>query len=189
MIRGDFLLVDDKRRAGQWTPHGTPDWAAHALTGVPLFTGISRRHLRKIVGLISVREYGDGVRAVRAGSKGEAFHIVLDGKALVELPGGDEIVLKPGDAFGDLALIDGAPRSATVIAEARAYIRAHRARRLPPSVRDELTAAMAVGLLPGLVCRGAIANWRRPASFEAFERTSTNSMRETARQLDVPTAV
>jgi CRP-like cAMP-binding protein len=149
MIRGDFLLVDERRRADPWRNQGTPDWAAHALTGVPLFQGVSRRHLRKIIKLIAVREYGDGVRVVRVGSKGEAFHIVLEGKALVELPGGDEIVLKPGDAFGELALIDGAPRSATVIASQGLYTgRIERAdfRRL---LRDE--PAIAAGLLPGLV--------------------------------------
>jgi CRP-like cAMP-binding protein len=149
MIRGDFLMIDDRRRAGAWTPQGTPDWAAHALTGVPLFQGVGKRHLRKIIKLIGVQEYGDGVRVVRAGAKGESFHIVLDGRALVELAGGDEIVLKPGDAFGELALIDGAPRAATVVASHGLYtgrIGGADFRRL---LRDE--PAIAVGLLPGLV--------------------------------------
>jgi CRP-like cAMP-binding protein len=149
MIRGDFLLIEDTHRGEMWTPHGQPDWAVHALAAVPLFGGIGRRHLRRVIKLIVVREYGAGVRVVRVGSRGEAFHIVLDGKALVELPGGEEIVLRPGDGFGELALIDGAPRSATVIASnglttgriARADFR-----RL---IREE--PAVAVGLLPGLV--------------------------------------
>jgi hypothetical protein len=49
---------------------------------VPLFQGVGRRHLRRIIELLSV-EYGDGVPVVRKGSKGEAFHIVLDGEAMV----------------------------------------------------------------------------------------------------------
>jgi CRP-like cAMP-binding protein len=143
------MLTEDIRRGERFTPHGQPDWAVHALAGVPLFKGVGRRHLRRVIKLIVVREYGDGVRVVRVGSHGEAFHIVLDGKALVEVPGGDEIVLKPGDAFGELALIDGAPRSASVIASQGLMTgRIGRAdfRRL---IREE--PAVAVGLLPGLV--------------------------------------
>ncbi len=149
MIRGDFLLNKDMLRDAPWTPHGQPDWAVRALAGVPLFKDVNRRHLRRIVKLIVVREYGQGARVVRVGSRGEAFHIVIDGKAFVELPGGEEIVLEPGDAFGELALIDGAPRAATVVAgEGLMTGRIARAdfRRL---LRDE--PAVAVGLLPGLV--------------------------------------
>jgi CRP-like cAMP-binding protein len=149
MIRGEFLEIEDRRRAARWTPPGGPSRTAPLLAGVPLFESVSRRHLRKIIELVSVEEYGEGVAVVREGSKGEAFHIVLEGKALVELPGGDEIVLKPGDAFGELALIDGAPRSATVVAGrglCTGRIKRADFRRL---LRDE--PAIAVGLLPGLV--------------------------------------
>jgi len=148
MIRGDFLLIEDTHRGESWA-HGQPDWAVRALATVPLFSGVSRRHLRRVIKLIAVREYGDGVRVVRVGSRGEAFHIVLDGKALVEVPGGDEIVLKPGDGFGELALIDGAPRAATVIAS-RGLVSGRIARAdFRRLIREE--PAVAVGLLPGLV--------------------------------------
>lgn len=149
MIRGDFMLVGDLRKTEPWTPHGQPDWAVRALSGVPLFTGMSRRHLRRVVKLVKVREYGQGVRVVRLGSRGDAFHIVLDGKAFVEAPKGDELVLTPGDCFGELALFDGAPRAATVIAgEGLMTGQIGRAdfRRL---LREEPTVAVA--LLPGLV--------------------------------------
>jgi CRP/FNR family cyclic AMP-dependent transcriptional regulator len=65
------------------------------------------------------------------------------------VPGGDEIVLKPGDAFGELALIDGAPRSVTAVAGpglCTGCVKRADFRRL---LRDE--PAIAVGLLPGLV--------------------------------------
>ncbi len=143
------MLAGDLRKTEPWTPHGQPDWAVRALSGVPLFTGMSRRHLRRVVKLVQVREYGKGVRVVRLGSRGDAFHIVLDGKALVEAPNGDELVLTPGDCFGELALFDGAPRAATVIAgEGLMTGQIGRAdfRRL---LREEPTVAVA--LLPGLV--------------------------------------
>lgn len=149
MIRGDFLAITDAHRGEPWTPSTQPGWATRALAAMPLFSGIGRRHLRRVIKLIAVREYGDGVRVARLGSRGEAFHIVLDGKALVEIPGGHEIVLKPGDGFGELALIDGAPRAASVIASQGLITgRIARAdfRRL---IREE--PAVAVGLLPGLV--------------------------------------
>lgn len=147
-MRGDFLVIEDAMRGEPWTPADQPAWATNALARVPLFAGVGRRHLRKIIKLIGVRTYSDGLAVVRAGSRGEAFFIVLDGKALVRLAGGDEIVLRPGDAFGELALIDGAPRSATVIAD-EGLVAGRMARTdFRRLLRDEPT--IAVALLPGL---------------------------------------
>jgi CRP-like cAMP-binding protein len=87
-----------------------------ALAQVPLFRELSGRHLSRVVRLAELRRYGSGVAVVRAGAPGDAFHILLDGRAQVRPAKGRELILEPGDFFGELALLDGARRAATVVA-------------------------------------------------------------------------
>ena len=60
----------------------------------------------------------DGAEIVRAGEPGDSFHVVLEGEALVTAADGSASnSLEPGDHFGELSLLDGAPRAATVTAD------------------------------------------------------------------------
>jgi CRP-like cAMP-binding protein len=86
------------------------------LSGVPLFQALSRRHLGRVLRLAELRRYGAGATVVREGAQGDAFHIVLDGRAEARPPVGRKRTLAAGDFFGELALLDGAPRAATVVA-------------------------------------------------------------------------
>jgi CRP-like cAMP-binding protein len=54
---------------------------------------------------------------VRAGFSGEGFFAIASGHAHVQRPDGHEVMLAHADFFGDLSLIDGASRNATVVAE------------------------------------------------------------------------
>jgi len=119
------------------------------LERTPLFHALSRRHRRKVAQLAEFRRYEDGATIVRAGERGVAFYVVLDGEARVVTPDGLERRLTVGDCFGELSLLDGAPRAATVSA-AGALTTARIARfDFSRLLREEPT--LAVGLLPGLV--------------------------------------
>ena len=132
-----------------WTPDPSPAWLTAILGQVPLFRGLRKDDLRVVAGLIEMRHYVTGVRVVRAGAPGDALHVILDGHAAVQPEAGGGHSLAPGDFFGELALLDGAPRSATVVASeglTTARLPGPAFRRL---LREE--PAIAAGLLPGLV--------------------------------------
>ena len=144
----------ESRPGTEWNDHGQTrslpqNWVTLVLAKVPLFGGLSKRDLQTVSGLVVVRQYADGVSVVRLGARADGMHVVLDGNALVQPAAGQERRLGPGDFFGELALIDGAPRAATVIADGQlTTVKIGRA-----GFRDLLgdEPLVAVGLLPGLV--------------------------------------
>ena len=91
------------------------------LAGVPLFSELSRRHLHRLADLADTARYPSGRVIVEAGRPGNAFFVLAVGGAKVyrgKLPTGRPIArFGPGDFFGEMALLDGGPRSATVVAD------------------------------------------------------------------------
>jgi len=87
-----------------------------ALGSVPLFAGLGKRNLRKVAGAATVAHIPAGQHVVREGFTAEAFYVLLDGEARVT---GTPVPtrLGAGDFCGELALLDGSPRSASVLAE------------------------------------------------------------------------
>jgi len=83
---------------------------------IPLFGALNKRHLRRVIRLAELKRYKAGETVVRVGARGDAFYVILDGQARVETPDGHGHALESGDFFGELALLDGAPRSSTVTA-------------------------------------------------------------------------
>jgi CRP-like cAMP-binding protein len=91
------------------------DWLA-TLAQLPLFTSLSKRHLRRIAKLARVRRFAAGSTLIRAGDTGRSFYVLLDGTARIVRPSGGSRRLGAGDYFGEMSLLDGAPRSADVVA-------------------------------------------------------------------------
>jgi|SoiMetStandDraft_2_1073263.scaffolds.fasta_scaffold368600_2 CRP-like cAMP-binding protein len=98
-----------------WNRPSAKDWAT-VLAALPLFAQISKRQLRKIAELARVTDYDTNAVVMHEGDPGDSLHVVLSGRARV-LGRPRARILKTGDYFGEMALIDGAPRSATIAAE------------------------------------------------------------------------
>jgi len=84
---------------------------------VPMFRGLSRRQLKHLASLCEVGDYMADHSIVRQGEPGDAFYVVLTGQAKVTV--GRKFLgrVLPGDHFGEIAVLDGGPRSATVSSE------------------------------------------------------------------------
>jgi CRP/FNR family transcriptional regulator, cyclic AMP receptor protein len=87
----------------------------------PLFSELNEEELRAVAEITKPREYVKGDIVVHADESGDVFCLIESGKVKVTMisPDGKEIILSmfgPGDFFGEMAVLDDKPRSATVIA-------------------------------------------------------------------------
>jgi CRP-like cAMP-binding protein len=109
--------------AGTASGRGQRPLGRHAvdmLAEIPLFASLSRRQLGKIADAASAKRYAPHSVLVLKGKPAEAFYVVLDGRVRVAAQG-RKVELGSGDFFGEMALIDGEPRSASVVAIAEVY--------------------------------------------------------------------
>jgi CRP-like cAMP-binding protein len=92
--------------------------ARDALAQVPLFAGMPPRFLKRLADKMDEQRFMEGATIVRQGEPGDAFYVLVEGEAKVKDANGRVLSrLIPGDFFGEISLMDGGPRTATVVAE------------------------------------------------------------------------
>jgi CRP/FNR family transcriptional regulator, cyclic AMP receptor protein len=84
------------------------------LAQVPLFKGCSKDELKRIDRAATRADYEPGAVLCKEGSVGRELILIMDGEATVERGGQAVATVGPGDFIGEMSLLDGGPRSATV---------------------------------------------------------------------------
>jgi CRP/FNR family transcriptional regulator, cyclic AMP receptor protein len=92
------------------------------LARVPLFGGLSKRDLREISGLTTRLDLPEGRELTHQGGRGNEFVIVLEGTVDVVIDGKVVATCGAGDFFGEIALLEDRPRTATVIAKTHVVV-------------------------------------------------------------------
>ena len=87
------------------------------LQEVPIFEGCSQQQLESVARIARVFEAPAGTVLTRAGDPGDEFFLILDGTVSVGVSAGRSVLLRPGEFFGEMSLLDGDPRSATVVTD------------------------------------------------------------------------
>ena len=95
----------------------TQDDKISRLEAVPLLEECTRRQLKAVARITDVIEVPAGTVLARQGQPGNEFYLIVDGSARVEVSTRKRSRLAPGAYFGEMSLLDGGERSATVVAE------------------------------------------------------------------------
>jgi CRP-like cAMP-binding protein len=118
MMDGSIAYGDDRGLEPSTSGPGlNQDDKMDRLEKVPIFQACTRRQLRAVARIAAVFDAGPGAILTRTGEPGNDFFLIVDGTARVEVSARKQRRLRPGDYFGEMSLLDGEPRSATVVAE------------------------------------------------------------------------
>jgi CRP/FNR family cyclic AMP-dependent transcriptional regulator len=130
---------------------------SESIARIPFFAGLDSSAVERVAAGMRTRRFRRGEVIFHIGDPGDALFILVSGEVKISLPSdtGDEAIiatLREGDVFGELALLDGAPRSATAIAmvASQCAVLPRDAFRVliseEPAVRDALLASLAAEL-------------------------------------------
>ncbi|HET9675071.1 MAG TPA: cyclic nucleotide-binding domain-containing protein [Gaiellaceae bacterium] len=139
-----------------WHRPSVNDWVA-VLARLPLFADVGRRRLRKVAELAEFRDYEPHSVVVQTGDTADGFYVILAGRAKRAGRAGGRL-LQPGDYFGEMALLDGGARSATIVAVSE--LQTMRLPRAPFLKLLEREPQIAIGMLGGLA--GRVRGLERP---------------------------
>lgn len=97
-------------------PAPSGDMRIDHLRRVSLFSDCTEDELRRIADISDIVETPAGTILTEAGRPGDSFFFIVDGRVSVATQVGVGDPLRPGDFFGEMSLLDGEPRSATITA-------------------------------------------------------------------------
>jgi CRP-like cAMP-binding protein len=109
---------------------------ADSLKAVPLFSELSGKELKALTQSMHEKRFADGQEVVTQGESGIGFFVILDGAARVSVGGQERRTLKAGDYFGELALLEGDSRSASIAADGELRCAGMTAWHFRPFIRD-----------------------------------------------------
>ncbi len=88
--------------------------SADVLKKVPLFAGLDKRELEHIASTMRERRFSAGATVTEEGAGGAGFFVVEEGQAEVLVEGETRGTIGAGDYFGEIALLTGSDRTATI---------------------------------------------------------------------------
>ena len=130
------------------------------LGNVRLFSTCNKRELARIASLVDEVEAPKGKVLVRQGDAGQECFVISEGKAKATIRGRGSAVLGPGSFFGEMALLDQGPRSATVTAETDMRLLVLGSREFSTLINE--VPPVAVRIMRGLAERLRTAEPRQP---------------------------
>jgi CRP-like cAMP-binding protein len=125
------------------------------LSRAPLFRGLAKTHLRRIAQVSGSRRFRAGEELVKEGVAGSVFFVIVQGRAKVVRGRRTMTHLGPGDFLGEMAILTGAPRNASVVSETPMECLTLSATALRTVLRSE--PAIAFRMLTGVAERVARA--------------------------------
>jgi CRP-like cAMP-binding protein len=117
--RDDFLSALTGEAASRTSgPEASTELDVHeALRRVGLFSQLTGAGLERLAGAATVEHWPQDSVVIREGDRGDSVYVVLAGRAGASVAGRRVATLLAGDSFGEIAVLHGVPRQATIVAE------------------------------------------------------------------------
>jgi CRP-like cAMP-binding protein len=108
--------LKDLLRQGEDSGRMPQDEKIRHLQKVDILANCTKKQLKAVAAISRLVEVPAGTMLTRVGQPGEEFFFIVDGSAMVEVTRRKRVRLGPNEFFGEMSLLDGEPRSATVTA-------------------------------------------------------------------------